>query len=209
MKRLSRYEEILIIRAAKENGEFLDNGSSRAVYDIGNGRVLKIAIDRKGQYQNKTEIELYRYSDSREYLAAVYAYGKFSVIMEKVVPVEYEDVRSLAHDCGYFNESSESDETTEDAIKKYYGIEKIEIESVKKVYDYLEFENGNTGDNYQIGIRPDGSAAAYDYGFISGKYDMCVSNSLGSVVFRDYYRPLAMVESMLIKRSNKLTFYQE
>lgn len=207
MKRLSRYEEILIIRAAQKESKFLSNGSSRAVYDIGNGRVLKVAIDRKGQYQNKTEIELYRNSNSREYLAAIYAYGKYCIVMEKVIVTEYSDMSDLIDGSRYFNDdSTDSYLTVAEGLQKFYETPKLKVETFREAYNYLCYENGRTSDNYQIGIRADGSAAAYDYGFVKGAYHMCVSDHLYNNLENGDFSPLKLVEAMLVRKSNKLTF---
>lgn len=50
----------------------IGSGSGRIVYDLGNGYVVKVAKNRKGIIQNKSENQIYSMNDS-EYFAKVLA----------------------------------------------------------------------------------------------------------------------------------------
>lgn len=168
MNRLSRVEEYnLIKKAMADDFSFLNNGSSRAVFEIDKDIVIKIAYDKKGQYQNAMEISRFRNFGS-EYLATIYSYGKYVVVMEKLDVLDDETV-SYAYDEDF------------DKIKKYagneYDPEKYILYSneIIKTVDFLNENIGNSYDNYQVGISKDGRVVSFDYGFDVSNRDICVS----------------------------------
>ena len=87
MRRLTKVEERQIIKRAIEEDCFLSNGSSRAVYSLGDGTCLKVALDKKGQFQNHIEIETF-FHHGKTYFAEIFSYGKYVVVMEEVEVIE-------------------------------------------------------------------------------------------------------------------------
>lgn len=65
----------------------IGEGVTRVVYDLGNGRVLKIAKSRNGIICNRTEVNLYKSSSKpiKKYLAKIIEYDKANrwLTMEK------------------------------------------------------------------------------------------------------------------------------
>jgi hypothetical protein len=193
MVKLTINQEIEIL----ENlGEFIGNGSSRAVYEYNDDYIVKVALDKKGQYQNSAEVKKYRkYGDL--HLARIQSYGKHIVVMEKVDILDYYIVYDIWHSENY-------DEYT-DEDKDYYeakGIDESLFYKIKETVDALDEWNGTTSDNYQIGIVGD-RVVAYDYGFETGSFDKCVSN-LGDL---DYYalENVALAVLDILKRKGKVS----
>lgn len=175
-------------------GDFIGNGSSRAVYEYNDDYVVKVALDKKGQFQNNAEVKKYRkYGDL--HLARIQSYGKHIVVMEKVDMLDYYVVYDIWHTERY-------DEYV-DEDKEYYeakGINEEVFYKIKETVDALDEWNGTTSDNYQIGIVGD-RVVAYDYGFETGSYEKCVSN-LGDL---DYYalENVALAVLDILKRKGK------
>lgn len=222
MERLSVFEELAIVRQAKE-GNFLDHGSSRAVFSISDTHVVKVAMDRQGQYQNMREIQAYRnMGEPQGPLAEITGYGKYCVVMEKVVPLDYDLVRDIVQydddddydsysecsdcsDCSNYSEpvASNAGQKLLNYIIADYGIGNAEtLNHVRDVFGFTQYNIGHTSDHYQIGLRADGTATCYDYGFEPGNYDTCVSNSLyGTIISLGEYGLLDMIEKRLLRKS--------
>ena len=82
MKKLSKREEKAFTRYLFHQ-YMIAEGSGRIVYSYGDSLVIKIAKNRNGLIQNKTEVERFKqYGDKN--LARIYAYSKRVIIMEKV-----------------------------------------------------------------------------------------------------------------------------
>lgn len=171
MRRLTKIEEKQILKEALMYGDYLGNGSSRVVYDLGNGKVIKVAYDRKGQYQNHIEIETFS-KYGRQYLAEIYAYGKYIVVAEKL-----DAEGSLEHPISEYDYYVDGEITCDGEIE-IDGLTGSQIEEAMDVKDQLDWILGCTVDNYQLGIREDGSIAAYDYGYQPDEHDMSVSEVL-------------------------------
>jgi hypothetical protein len=155
-------------------GEFIANGSSRAVYEYDDDYVVKVALDRKGQYQNNVEVKNYR-AHGDLHLARIQSYGKHIVVMEKVEELNYYTIMNILRS-EYYNEFVESN-TNEEGFY-YYKDESIDEDLFYKIHETvnaLDKWNGSTADNCQIGIVGN-RVVAYDYGFESGSFDKCVSN---------------------------------
>ena len=97
LKRISMLEEVEYLKRADSVCRFLGNGSSRVVFSIGDGKCIKVASDVRGQYQNHVEIELFK-KYGGDYLAEIYAYGKYIVVMDEVDPID-DDATYM---CNYF-----------------------------------------------------------------------------------------------------------
>jgi hypothetical protein len=154
-----------------DRDEFINNGSSRAVFGYTNDLVVKIAIDKQGQRQNANEINAFRYYGSYAPLAKITAYGKNIVVMERVDALEYGEVEAIVND-EYYEDEDENGE-----VYEVYGDGEFN-EKVKDVVYELERINGETDDNFQIGYNSNGNIVAYDYGYNSGGYGELVSRNL-------------------------------
>lgn len=171
MRRLTKVEEKQILKEALMYGQYLGNGSSRVVYSLGNGKVVKVAYDRKGQYQNHIEIETFgQYGKS--YLAEIYAYGKYIVVAEEVDADG--SVEEAINDYNYYVD----DGISCDGEVEIYGLTGDQIQEAMDVKDQLDWILGCTADNYQLGVRKDGAIVAYDYGYQPDEHDMSVSEEL-------------------------------
>ena len=180
IKRLTKEEEQAIIDRYIKDENFLDAGSSRAVYmeDYGE-KVVKIALSDEGRTQNKNEVEYYKEHGHTGYFADIYAYGEFVVVMEYVIA----DERHLMdmfweYYCDSDGEPELDDVFYEEYLEvdwkdEYYEGENLELiqraerqyEAVSKIFVYMTDEVGNySGDNSQIGMTPDGYKL-YDYGY--------------------------------------------
>jgi len=89
VKKLSRTEEVAILREVAENGMYIDRGSSRAVFTYGKDKVVKIAADNQGCRQNRIEASFYERHPHA--CAEVYAIGSHIIICEKVLIDEVEE----------------------------------------------------------------------------------------------------------------------
>lgn len=226
-KVLTPEQEITILRAIQfENCN--DSGSSRVCIDGDNECfaelesffaalninihycVVKVAVGIGGQTQMSREITAYnKYGD--EYpLAAVFAYGRFIEIMEKVELVDYE-YRNY-YECGifelfyyvyggtYYNDRGE-EMSWEDDDYRYTFMERYpddanseRIRNHEMIIDTIESLTdifGETGDNAQLGYSViDDCIKCYDYGFVCGsseRWDSQIMNILWrDGVFVDY-----------------------
>lgn len=140
MKELTIREEYdLLQELLVEEGNFIHNGSSRAVYRLDKNRVLKVAMDRQGRQQNINEINLFR-AHGNQHLAEIFAYGKFVVVMEMV------------------------DEQDMDEMMSEY--DEFDNQEVIKIIDFLEWSHGSTDDNFQLGYSMTrDKLVCYDYGY--------------------------------------------
>ena len=199
MKRLTKFEEKQILLKAYNEGNFLGNGSSRAVYSLGDGYCVKVAIDRKGQFQNHIEVDTYA-TYGRKNLAEVKAFGKYIVVMEEVQPVSHiiEDAIWLyerrsgstyysSYDSDYTNSNTGSDSeyeshTEEEKDLTFEGLTAEEVKEAMMLIEWLDDVMGHTSDNQQIGFARDGRAVAYDYGYMPENHDISVSDTLGDAI---------------------------
>ena len=80
-------------------GEPIGNGSSRAVFQIDDTRVLKLATNIKGVAQNKAEVTAYHQSPIKTFMPIIYndsdMENYFYVISEYVLPANEEDFKNL------------------------------------------------------------------------------------------------------------------
>lgn len=80
-------------------GEPIGNGSSRAVFQIDDTRVLKLATNIKGVAQNKAEVTAYHQSTIKTFMPIIYndsdMENYFYVISEYVLPANEEDFKNL------------------------------------------------------------------------------------------------------------------
>jgi hypothetical protein len=173
MKRLTKTEERAILNDLMISGNFIANGSSRAVFDFNDNLVIKIAIDRPGQRQNANEIQAYKIYGKDSPLAKIVSYGKNIIVMEKVNPLDYDEVEGIIS--GYYRDDYDYNEDEE--YEEPYPDGEF-IEAVRNTVRALERINGETDDNFQIGYDSNGRLVAYDYGYESGGFPYLVSRSM-------------------------------
>lgn len=180
IKRLTKEEEQAIIDKYIKDENYLDAGSSRAVYleDYG-AEVVKIALSDEGRMQNKNEVEYYKEHGHTGYFADIYAYGEFVVIMEYVDVEEgalieefwtyYEQSGELELDDLFYEEQVGIDWDTEsredsEILETIQRIDR-QYEAISRIFAYMTDVIGNfSADNAQIGMTPDGYKL-YDYGY--------------------------------------------
>lgn len=133
---LTQEEELLILDYL-DDSDFIDNGSSRAVYDLMGEYVVKIGLSVEGQNQAAYEVECYEEWHDHEVFATLYAYGKFINVMERV---------GWDHDC-------------EDEYEYYDAVEDL-------CYHVSSLTGYDGSDNEQIGFSGVyGCLVLYDYGY--------------------------------------------
>ena len=142
-RKLSNLQERKLLKLLK-NAQPIGSGSSRLVFidPRDSKRVVKVAIGAASFRQNKLEVKLWNETQS-SYLARIYEYGKFVVVMERVVETYDEDS---------FYDSYDSDNTDLFRLGE-------------EVVSWLGSQLGSTADNYQIGLTENDEWKAYDYGF--------------------------------------------
>lgn len=161
MKIIKPKEELEIIQNLIHNGEFIDRGSSRAVYKLEDGIVYKVAVDDAGRTQNNAEINFYKMYGN-QYLAEIYFYGRYLIAMEEV-EVKYSSSDLEDYRGGYYEDDEESS-----AIGNIIPFEEENYE-IQEAIEFLDGELGHTSDNYQIGYSIERDTwVAYDYGYDPG-----------------------------------------
>lgn len=191
---MSMLEEVEYLKRADSFYDFLGNGSSRVVFSIGDGKCIKVASDIRGQYQNHVEIELFK-KYGGDYLAEIYAYGKYIVVMEEVEPID-SDAEDMLH-CSF--------EESIDEVANTMGYDKSIINKAIDTYNFLCEVLGETSDNFQIGLRDDSCPVAYDYGFESGSFDLSVSDGIDIFINSPFESNfLSIVIKRLMGRNKKI-----
>lgn len=211
MKRLSLSEELSLIKYTQKNAEYINRGSSRAVYDLGDGTVLKLATCVRGQRQNGIEIDTFRWrnDDDRKHLAEIYSYGKFVIVMEKITPVDMDLIQEI-YEYGADNLLNDEDEDEDDCDSSRYRRAFSESElllltkedEIERHVNMLTDILGQTDDNYQVGLDKDNNIKSYDYGYEVGYHNASVSNDLW-LNFREYGSDgiLTFVAGKLVRRT--------
>lgn len=138
-KRLSINQEVKLLRLLK-NAKQIGGGSSRLtfIHPFDETKVVKLAVGTRSFAQNGLEVRLWTSTHSN-FLARIFEYGRFCIVMERAVQCFDEDA--------------------------FYDGDMEDNEDFMNAVCWLERHNGETSDNYQIGQMSDGRFAAYDYGF--------------------------------------------
>lgn len=153
---LTLEEELIIVDSLIPENDYIACGSSRAVYQLGDKYVVKIAMSTGGINQNKVERDFYAEHKESGCFAHLYAYGKMINVMELLEDCEYHD----ADDVEYY-----AQEEAERGDCDFYCILADLIGSANYLTNYYG------GDNGQIGYSPmSKSWVLYDYGY-SMDYD--------------------------------------
>ena len=104
-------------------GEPISKGSSRAVFQIDDTRVLKLATNMKGVAQNKSEVMVYQQAPNKTFMPIVYndsdMENYFYVISEYVLPAEEKDFETVLGVPFYTLVEIFSNYYRGDEIKKY------------------------------------------------------------------------------------------
>lgn len=197
MKVLTVKEEQEILARAFEINHFIDHGSSRLVFDLEDGTVLKVAFDSKGQYQNEVEAGMYKSYGDR-FLAVIHAVGEYVVLQEKVEILEcfYEVHKEFIY---------EIDHGDLEALERF-GVGGYTYEEVLAgIGTREELDNmlGETEDNLQIGRRKEtGAMVCFDYGYEVGSDRYSVSQGVSGLLADcgwDYREVIIMIADKIEK----------
>lgn len=182
MKTLTTLEEKQVLSLIPRDG-CMDNGSSRRVYECPDevvkilgldpsfDYVIKLGCGQGGFNQNSREVEVWLENEGCDYLAPIYAAGRFILIMEAVDVCDYID---FAETVDYDDDPRER---AESYVEYEYDMSPEDADYESTVRDYekaayaiaqLAYHNGHTCDNGQLGRTKSGRYVAYDYGFIIG-----------------------------------------
>lgn len=116
-------------------GEPISKGSARAVFQIDDTRVLKLAYNMRGVAQNKAEVTVYQQAPDKKFMPIVYndsdMENYFYVISEYVLTAEYEDFKKVVGIPFYLLESFISNNKLESAMKSY--------EDMPEVHELLQY----------------------------------------------------------------------
>ena len=176
-KYLTLEQETKLLYVIAENYDYLDNGASRAVFNMDSEDfdkcgiklpndkkyVVKVAIGSGGINQNYYEVHHYINFGEDYPLAAIYYYGKYVEIME------YIDVIPEATNFEY----------DEDEFFEYMqdnGYSASQTQEIIDAITSLEDINGDTLDNTQVGFNSNGNVVSYDYGFVADSGKILVSD---------------------------------
>ena len=250
MKNYKLQEELNIIGALlNQDKEFLESamhGTSRLVFDVSEANnnlrnalglpkyikdnvVIKLAIGEAGYCQNRAEVEAYERYGGEYPLAAIYAAGRFIIVMEFVTPVDgafsdypddtdrdgvFLDINDLSYTKFTYDDTGEINWTK---VNNYCKGNELDysydyVNQVCNVIDaiYSLFESG---DAWQVGENECGDLVAYDYGVpydigedyvISSRYDDAIAYSGETLSL--YLRALAdSIKIMLMTVARKDT----
>ena len=116
-------------------GEPIGKGSSRAVFQIDDTRVLKLAINMKGVAQNKAEVMVYNQAPDKTFMPIIYndsdMESYFYVISEYVLPADKEDFYNVIDFPFYRLSSAISHNNIESLMEEY--------EEQPKAYELLKY----------------------------------------------------------------------
>ena len=187
IKQLTKEQALQFVNYIRENINanedvcFEDNGSSRAVIQFEwdcETYVVKFAGDMQGRRQNQIEMNLWENAGHEGFLAAIrYAYKDMFIICDYVDVLPFE-VGEVAYECEptyWWSKMVEYGYTYYFNLEEDASITDIEElhEEIYNTVARLEDYQGETNDNYQIGIGGNEfnnqttkySIVAYDYGY--------------------------------------------
>lgn len=200
MRHLTREEELYILRSLQPS-DFLDNGSSRAVYDANfNGYhfVVKIFLDLAGYNQTQVELRMSEEEELQGSVAEILAVGQRCILCECVDPIDY-DIRDALESRYSYDEYCErfrEDVTDEADIYDLADINEDDYNRALEVIDLLDCYAGSTSDNAQVGYGEYG-IVAYDYGYTTKlRYDEQVGHMDDYVYSRGTSIPLMAIDDI-------------
>lgn len=177
---------------AKKNLQYLNAGSSRAVFALDDNRVLKIAKNQFGLEQNQNEVEIWNtLKNGSKVLTAIYDYDKENykwVVHERVKMFsaeEFENLTKISTDIFVFVISYFVDGDGIEDIKWYINnpnsypepfIRKLEklvsnpsaikfVEDMARIVRMFGLEQGDIVWSH-FGLAKDGHIKLYDYGYL-------------------------------------------
>ncbi len=136
-------------------GDSIGEGSSRAVFQIDDGRCLKIALNKKGIQQNKVESE----TNKDNYLLFPLIFGKsdnnYWVLTEYVLPAQESDFpRCVGLDFDdFYNFILDLEDQKYERYKIQYVVDNIREDksgTLKSLYDYVVKNHIPCGDMLRI-----------------------------------------------------------
>jgi len=182
-------------RYAHQRLEALGRGSSRAVYAVSSGKVLKIAASFHGEgssdagiAQNRAEVDVYTDSRTKPVVAAVYdADPDYRWILSEAVralssPGEFQsitgsDIMSAVSAASAVHDGSM---TVREAVEAFsheadddYPAARVDRKTVKMIVELLDIglQSGDLEDHYHWGKTSGGRLVLLDYGFTTGVYE--------------------------------------
>lgn len=167
MIRLSKEQEMQLLMMLDEDN-YLDHGSSRAVYSLSYGGkeyAVKVFLDQGGYEQCIVEKTIYSSYDMKNVVAAIYAIGERCIVTEFIHSID-----SVITEHLYYN--TEYDGYLNDMERYAFGYDALTEEQFDAAWDVitsLEQYNDETSDNCQLGFDENGNIKAYDYGYIRGE----------------------------------------
>lgn len=171
VKRLTSTEEKELLLEVEKDFNFLDNGSSRVVFSLDNGYVLKLGMGEEGRFQNSIEVETFEATEFPEYFAEIVAAGEHVVVMEEIEVVNFEEIVDMYED---------------------------EEDSIVSIVNAAAEINGDTDDNFQIGFNGT-DYKIFDYGYRKGYHEKSVGNaySYGRNGIKKYIREIVFELSQI------------
>ena len=168
MKILTIEQEIELLNNA---GNFIGNGSSRAVYEIeydGKPCVLKVYLDKAGEVQTNNEIEMCKNYEGM--FANIYAVGHCCIVAEKVDLIDGYVIECAVSGCPYDEYLDRENEPE---------LSEPEYEELCGLLEMIEGALGYSCDNDQVGFSKEQDIfVAYDYGYTS---DIDFDEQVGSM----------------------------
>lgn len=169
--KLSKSTEISYLQQALKNNECLGYGSSRIVFGIDNKTVIKVALDNRGQMQNKHELDFF--SEHSDLCGDIYAYGSHILVCDRMSENYADIVDDLMSDF----EREDSDESIIECLREHSIYDEQEIihivQGFRVAMDLCD-AMGYTGDNSQVGFFTNGYVAAFDFGYLPADFaELC------------------------------------
>lgn len=172
---LSKREERRILRNVLRKINFMESGSSRIVVPFGKDKIVKVALQKEALEQNKNEIEIYKEYAEILPLGKIYAYGERVILMER-----------LYDPYCFYNEGTYETINEDYYLEDYYfEFDNYLVETIENIIEYFQEIQGDTGDNWQLGVDKNGNFKSYDYGYTTCKSFHEQVGSISSISIKD------------------------
>jgi hypothetical protein len=155
------------ILGARRMTEVKSGRDRHIIIDPKSDTVIKVAKNKEGLEQNYNE---YMFNKRRpDITARVDYYGVEFLIMEKVTPIDQPKIQP-SYDLVVDKEQKDNKEyqaKLKDLLSYWGKLTQKERDLIDKYWHTLKELNkelGDSLDNYQLGITPEGKVVAYDYG---------------------------------------------
>lgn len=138
--------EQMVTNLMRKDYKYINSGSGRLVFDLGNGYVVKVAKNQKGLAQNETEYRIASKDDTHLFARILDVSEDFKyLIMEKA-----EKIKSISYVWHYFNVKSN---------RRLYQIEELRDIASRNNLVLLDF--GRSANWGKVNDKP----VIIDYGF--------------------------------------------